>query len=178
MPKRIKTTLLFCSILATGASETSLLQAKAQTIWDNAESSKGSTNKLIWGKPAKSDKSDKSVTPPITWDKVPEPERNSHQPSTSLVWEIIDANDSRIIAEPKHHRTVSSIHHLRQKNSRLTKYHTLESSYFKPIINLSHVVPTASLLRQEEWRLISTTISPFRYASGTGNKIMQSKLMG
>ena len=46
----------------------------------------------------------------------------------------------------------------------------LQSSDFKPLLNLSHTVPTASVLSQEEWRLIASTISPFKYASGTGNQ--------
>ena len=46
----------------------------------------------------------------------------------------------------------------------------LQSSDFKPLLNLSHAVPTASVLSQEEWRLITSTISPFKYASGTGNQ--------
>ena len=51
----------------------------------------------------------------------------------------------------------------------MTQY-TLESSDFKPLLNVSYAVPTASTLSQEEWRLISSTIYYLNYATGTGNQ--------
>ena len=168
MSKTLQKALFICSVLSTGASETSLLQARAQTAWNNADSPKDPTNKLIWEKTVESEK---SVSPPMTWNKVPEPERDSHQPSTSLIWEILDANDSRVITRPEAalNRKFNPPTTAKEFEA-LRNTIPLQSSNFKAITNLSHAVPTASVLRQEEWRLTSTTISPFHYASGTGNQ--------
>ena len=46
----------------------------------------------------------------------------------------------------------------------------LQSSDYKALLNLSYAVPTTSVLSQEEWRLTSSTISPFKFADGTGNQ--------
>ena len=168
MSKTLQKALLICSIVSTGASETSLLQARAQTVWDNADSPKDPTNKLIWKKTVGSEQ---SASPPMTWNKVPEPERDSHQPSTSLIWEILDTNDSRFITPPE-----STPNPKLNPPSTAEEFEALRNAIpldpinFKPILNLSHAVPTASVLKQEEWRLISTTISPLKYASGTGNQ--------
>ena len=57
-----------------------------------------------------------------------------------------------------------------EEAEQLFNYIPLQSTDFKPLLNLSHAVPTASVLSQEDWRLIASTISPFKYASGTGNQ--------
>ena len=62
------------------------------------------------------------------------------------------------------------VHSTRQLgSSRSLQHNPLQSSDFKPLLNLSRTVPL-SVLNPEEWRLIASTISPFKYASGTGNQ--------
>ena len=160
--------LFFCTFFAAGACQTCLLQSKAQTIWNNADTRKAPGNNLIWTTPVESDK---SVSPPMDWDKIQEHERDSNQPSKSLIWEIIDANDSRVIAPDEAAPNTKLNPPSTAEDFKVLKNTIpLQSSDFKPILNLSHAVPTATALRQEEWNLISTTISPFNYASGTGNQ--------
>ena len=144
--KLIRRVLLLCSVLTTGASKSCLLQARAQVAWDNADTSKNPATPLVWRTPVESGE---SVAPPVTWDKVPEPEGDDHQPSTSLVWEILDANDSKIITQPeaapnRKFNPPSTAEEFESLRNSLP----LDSSNFKPIINLSHAVPTASVLRQ------------------------------
>ena len=168
MPKRIQQVLLFCSIFATGAFEPSLPKARAEAIWDNAESPKDLATPLVWKTPVEPGKS-KAL--PMTWDKVPESERDSNQSSTSLIWEILDANDSRVIIPPElTPKSKLNPPSTAEEFEALRNTIPLDSRNFKPLLNLSYAVPTASVLTQEEWRLISTTISPLKYASGTGNQ--------
>ena len=107
----------------------------------------------------------------MTWDKVPEHERDSHQPSTSLIWEILDINDSRVIPLPE-----------AAPNSEITPPSTaedfqalrntipLEPSDYQPLLRLSPLVSTAETLPMEQWRFAFRSISPFNSDKGTGNQ--------
>ena len=168
MAQRIHNLLFLCSILITGAFEPCLLKARAETVWNDADDHKPPANNLIWKIIVESDK---SVSPRMVWDKIQKQEKDSRQPPTSLVWEILDANDSRVITPPKTEpNSKFNPPSTAEEFEALRSSVALDASNFKPILNLSHAVPTASVLSQEEWRLISTTISPFNYASGTGNQ--------
>ena len=46
----------------------------------------------------------------------------------------------------------------------------LQSEDFHPLLELSPSVPTALILPENEWRITSSILSPFEYASGTGNQ--------
>ena len=46
----------------------------------------------------------------------------------------------------------------------------LKSSDFSQLLSLSPSVPTAMTLPEEQWRINSRILSPFKYASGTGNQ--------
>ena len=98
IPKRILKILFLCSALSAGAIEQCLLEAGAQTVWDNSENPKKQATTLVW---EMTDGLGKSVAPQIIWDKVTDEERDEHQPSRSLVWEILEANDLRIIPAPE-----------------------------------------------------------------------------
>lgn len=168
IPKRIQSLLFFCTFLTAGSSEPCLLPVRSQTVWDNGEANTAPENNLIWKTPIESEK---NTPPPIIWDKAQENKRDNHQQSTSLIWEILDTNDSRVIT-PAEAAPNPNFNPLSTTEDFETIRNTipLQSSDFKPILNLSHAVPTASVLTHEEWRLISTTISPFNHASGTGNQ--------
>ena len=75
MPKKIQKVLLFYSIFASGAFNPSLLQARAEAIWDNADNPKDLATPLVWKTPVESRK---SKAPAITWEKIPETKKNSH----------------------------------------------------------------------------------------------------
>ena len=94
LSKSFQKLVFFCSILITGASELCLTQARTQTIWNKSDSPKSTPSRLIWKMvPAL----DKIVAPPITWDQAPKHKRDSNQQSNSLIWEILEADDSKII---------------------------------------------------------------------------------
>ena len=167
LPKSIQYLLFSCSFFTAGALELCRLQTKAQTVWDNTDATKLQANTVIWKNPVESDK---RVAPPITWNKLSH-KNNNNQQSTSLVWEILDANDTRVITSPEAApKSMVTPPSTQEDFKVLRNTIPLNSSDFKPVLNLSHAVPTASVLSQDEWRLISSTISPFNYASGTGNQ--------
>ena len=167
LPKSIQYLLFSCSFFTAGALELCRLQTKAQTVWDNIDATKPQANTVIWKNPVESDK---RVAPPITWNKLSH-KNNNNQQSTSLVWEILDANDTRVNTSPEAApKSMVTPPSTQEDFKVLRNAIPLNSSDFKPVLNLSHAVPTASVLSQDEWRLISSTISPFNYASGTGNQ--------
>ena len=83
LSKRIQNFLIFCSILSAIASETWLLQTRAESPWDKTDVAEASATSLIWKTNVESDKI--VDPPPMAWDKVQKDEKDSHQPSTSLV---------------------------------------------------------------------------------------------
>ena len=74
-----------------------------------------------------------------------------------MIWEVLENEDKELIPPSEN-----------QSNSRfippenfdeaeaLLDTIPLQSSDFKPLLNVSHAVATASVLSQEEWRLTST----------------------
>ena len=76
--ERVRNLLLLCSILTAGVSESCLLQARAQTIWDNADTPKDPATPLVWKMPVESGE---SFAPPLAWDFVPDQKKmvNNHQ---------------------------------------------------------------------------------------------------
>ena len=88
-----------------------------------------------------------------------------------MIWEVLENEDKELIPPSENQSNSRFIppENLDEAEALLDTI-PLQSSDFKPLLNVSHAVPTASLLSQEEWRLITSTISPFKYASGTGNQ--------
>lgn len=104
------------------------------------------------------------------WEVIPEYEEQN-QPSSSVIWEELNPFDSmEVLPSEKESNTRFIPPGSLEEAEALLETIPLQASDFTPLLNLSHAVPTASVLGQDEWRLISSTISPFKYASGTGNQ--------
>ena len=159
---------LVSSLLTVGLSDFRLRQAEAEVIWKPIDTPKAQPSPVIWGNTIPA--SLKQRQPPIRWEVIPEP-RDQNQPPSIVVWEELETEDDELI-QPTEKESNSKLIPPRnlEEAEALQDIIPLSSRDFKPLLNLSHAVPTASVLSQEEWRLISTTISPFNYASGTGNQ--------
>ena len=160
--------ILISSLLNIGLGEFQFRQAQAEVNWKPINAPKAVSPSVIW-KTTITD-SDTTNENPIKWEVVPESEDQNRSPS-GIVWEVLKTEDETLI--PTSEREANS-RFMPPKNleeaEALLETIPLQSSDFKSLLNLSHAVPTASVLSQEEWRLISSTISPFKYAGGTGNQ--------
>ena len=167
-PKKIRDILLLCSVLIAGVSESRFLQARAQTVWDNADTPKDPATPLEWKTPIESGE---RVAPPMTWQKVPDQERDGPQPSTALIWKILEANDSRIIPSPQAESKPKVSPPTTAKDvEALRNTIPLKPSDYQPLLRLSPLVSTAETLPVEQWRIAFGTISPFESDTGTGNQ--------
>ena len=124
-------------------------------------------NPLNWRSIPKSNKNEKQ---PIHWEVIPESLTEKDSPKR-VIWKLLETHtdtatpgsekpSSLEITPPSSLDDVEKI-----LNSIPLKY-----SDYKPILNLSNAVPTASILDQDEWNLSINTISPFKFESGTGNQ--------
>ena len=153
--------------MTIGIYEFAFRQAQSQGIWEPNVTPKAEPYRESWETLSRPNKDNESQ---IEWETVPEDEYQNQHPSI-IIWEVLSPDD---ITEnpPSGKKSNSSI--IPPKNleeaEALLDIIPLQSSDFKPLLKLSHTVPTASVLSQEEWRLISSTISPFKYAGGTGNR--------
>ena len=166
-PKKITRFLLIGSLITVGISEFQLRQVKAQVNWNSIESSAKKNNPLTWEKTSTAERYNK---PEAEWEVVPEPQDKS-QPSSKVIWETLSPDDTTVIP-PSEEESSSKLvlpRNLKEAEAILDSI-PLQSSDFKPLLNLSHAVPTSSVLSHEEWQLISSTISPFKYADSTGNQ--------
>ena len=99
------------------------------------------------------------------WEVIPESEEQN-QPSSSVIWEELNPFDSmEVLPSEKESNTRFMPPGSLEEAEALLEIIPLQASDFTPLLNLSHAVPTASVLGQDEWRLISSTISPFKYAN-------------
>jgi len=57
-----------------------------------------------------------------------------------------------------------------EKFTEIVSHLRLKDVFFNQLLSLSPSVPTAMTLPEEQWRISSSIISPFKYASGTGNQ--------
>ena len=166
--KNLIKTFFFSSLLTVGLSDFQFRQACAQVIWKPIDTPKAKPSPMTWGTTVSD--SVKQGHPLIWLEVVPETE-NQSEPSSMVIWEVFQNEDERLSPVTENESTSSFIppNNLKEAEA-LLKTIPLQSSDFKPLLNLSNAVPTASVLTQEEWRLITSTISPFKYASGTGNQ--------
>ena len=154
-------------MLTVGLSELEVLQAKAQVGWKSIDSVNAGSSSVIWRKVPESEKSGKSDP---NWELLPEDQEKDKE-SKNVVWELIESEDEM------HMPTEEALSDLEiptptsaEEAERIFDTIPLKSNDFQPLLNLSHAVPTASVLSEDEWRLISSTISPLKYSSGTGNQ--------
>ena len=154
-------------LLTNGLSDLQIRQVQAQGLWKPNVSPKTKPYPVIWETISKPNDDNTSH---IGWEVVPDPEEKD-QPSSIVIWDVLKPDDKTIIT-PSEKKSNSSFIPPSNLEEAEALFNTipLQPSDFKPLLNLSHAVPTASVLRQEEWRLISSTISPLKYADGTGNQ--------
>ena len=166
--KRLQRIFLISSLTTLGFSEILFHQSQSQVIWKATDSPEGEQTPLIQKTFIELETTDTSK---VEWEIVPEGEEERTQPNTNLIWELLESE-----VDPAIHKSGTASDQLVTTPSNLEEAEALfqtiplQSSDFKALINHSHAVPTASVVGQDEWRLISTTISPFNYASGTGNQ--------
>ena len=160
--------LLVSSLLTFGLSEFQLRQAEAEVIWELFDTPKAQPSPGSWETPISN--SEKQRKDPTKWEAISNPE-DPNQPSSRVIWEVLHHEDDVLIP---HSQTgsksfVTPPSSLEEAES-LLGIIPLQPSDFKSLLNISQAVPTATVLSREEWRLISSTISPFKYANGTGNQ--------
>ena len=107
---------------------------------------------------------------------MPEPE-DHNQSSSIIIWEPISPKDATAIPPSDKESNASFIPPSNLKEAEaIFKNIPVQPSDFKPLLDISHAIPTASVLSQEDWRLISTTISHLNNTGGTGNQNYAIKL--
>ena len=142
-------------------------KVKAQTSWQSVEFSKPKSAPIIWeniSEPSKIDASKKA------WEVTPESELQII-PSMKVKWELLDTDENienplSDIAPKEEFTPPSSLEEAEALASKIP----LEASDYEPILNLSQGIPTATILSEGDIRIKAHTISPIRYASGTGNQ--------
>ncbi len=158
--------MLFRSILIFGATEFLVQPSLAQDIWKTVDSSGPQHSPTVWESLSDVKRLNKSRS---SWEIVPE-HKERDQRSKIVIWEVLEPEDSPAIPPPENTSIyeVTPPSSLEEAEARLLTL-PLVPSDFKPVLNLSHAVPTASILSQEEWRLVSGSISPLTNASGAEN---------
>ena len=155
------------SLFTVGAGVLLSRQSQAQAVWNIIDSLKPTPNAIIWNS-VETDNQDSSQP---KWEVLPENNERT-QSSTTVIWELVDGEDQTVDNPPK-----------TQASPKITPPTSLEEAElilntiplkptdFKPLLNLSHAVPTASVIGHDEWCLIASTIS--LPPSAPGNQIMQ-----
>ena len=158
---------IISSLLTIGLIEFQFRQAQSQVNWKLNVSPKGKPFPMNWEILPKPVKYDESKT---DWEVLSESD-DINQPSPKVIWEVVSPDDWTAIPPSEKDTNPRFIPpgNLEEAEALLDSI-PLKSSDFKPLLNLSHAVPTTSVLNQEEWRLIFNTISPFKYADGSGNQ--------
>ena len=156
------------SLLFIGLNEFHFRQANSQESWKFVDTPKAQTSPVIWDSTA----SDAEMVDeaPVKWEIIPDNKEQNHHESM-VIWEVLKTGDEEFITPSDNHSKpqFNQPENLEEAEA-LLDIIPLQSSDFTPLLNLSHTVPTALVLNAEEWRLISSTISPFQYADGTGNQ--------
>ena len=159
--------LLISSLLTLGISDFLLRQTQADVVWETVDSLKEESSPVIWESINNSDELKKSQ---LKWNLIHKPGNQNQSPSMRI-WEVLDTEEEKSIPtpQPESNSKFFPPSNLVEAEALLDTI-PLQSSDYKPLLNLSHAVPTASVLGHEEWRLTSSTISPFQFANGTGNQ--------
>ena len=167
-PNKIVRIFLVSTLLTVGFGDSLLRQTQAEVTWKPTSTPKVQPPSVFW-ETIISD-SEKSDEPSVEWEVVPEPEVQN-QPPAGVDWEMLKSADEELTppSQATSNSVVTPPSNLKEAEALLDTI-PLQTSDFKPLLNLSHAAPTASVLKQEEWRLISSTISPFIHANGTCNK--------
>ena len=160
---------LFLTILLTvGLGEFQFRQARAQVIWEPIETSKAQSTPLIWEDTGSNALKQRQT--PMKWEVVPEPE-DQNQPSSMVVWEVLQHEDAEIIPPSQTaSKPVVIPPSTLEEAEALFGIIPLKPSDYQPLLRLSPLVSTAETLPMEQWRIAFGTISPFESDTGTGNQ--------
>ena len=145
--------LLVCSLLSVGLSEFQIRHAQAQ--WKPIVAPKKELSPVVWENKTEPEKHYKSQE---DWELVPKDE-DQNQPSAKIIWEVLESNEMKLVPPLKTKSNPIFTVPANFEEAEALLDNIPQSSDFKPLLNLSHAVPTASILNKEEWRLTST-LSP------------------
>ena len=162
----MKSVLIISSLLTFALNDFLLSKVQAQDGLKLNITPKGKTESVTWKTTSKKDKHDEAQT---DWEDIPITE-GQNQPSSIIIWEVLNPDKSILIPPSKEESNPRLIRPINlEEVEALLNNIPLQPSDFKPLNNLSHATPTASVLGQEEW-LFSQAISSFKYKDGTGNQ--------
>ena len=166
-PKKMMKIFIITPVIAVSLCDFILHETQAQEIWKSVDSEKGKSSLVIWETISESKRSKKFE--PI-WKVIPKSE-NQNQFSSGGSWEVLEAEEEKFVtpSQTAIDSAVTPPSSLEEAEALFDSI-PIQSSDYKPLLNLSNAVPTTSVLSQEEWRLTSSTISPFKFADGTGNQ--------
>ena len=166
---RTKITRIFLasSLLTFSLSESLLHKFYAQNVWQSVDLPQAKPSPVIWQEIPESEEHDKSQA---AWETTSE-SAEQNQSTSAVIWEVLEAEEGESIPQSKDSSNSvfyppSNLHEAKA----LLDTIPLQSSDFKPLLDLSHAVPTASVLSQEEWHFLSSTISPFKSTDSAGNQ--------
>ncbi len=155
-------------LLTTGLGDLQFRQVRSQVIWKPVEIPKAQSTPLIWE--TTGSYALKQRQTPTKWEVVPEPE-DQNQPSSMVVWEVLQHEDDEIIP-PSQTASKSALTppSSLEEAEALFGIIPLKPSDYQPLLRLSPLVSTAETLPVEQWRIAFGTISPFESDTGTGNQ--------
>ena len=158
---------IFCIstfLAAVGVSELFCSKAISQYEWEPITPPKIRPFKTKWGPTYKSDKDDTSQ---INWEVIPTHEGKGNT-SKEIIWELLDKNNAATIIDESQTKLNSNFEFpssLEEAEAVLNRI-PLKPGDYQKLLNISYVVPTALVLKIDEWRLRTSSI----YTSGTKNK--------
>ena len=150
-------------------SQSYFYRAKSQVIWDHTQPTPRHS-RGIWKNIQKPKKNYYSPPSRENTHQDLEEKRGNASPNR-LEWKLINVEDKISIPKPENKTRLnfsapSNIDELKILLSSIP----LKRSDYQPMLNLSFAVPTASALKEEEWNIDISMLSPFKSASGTGNQ--------
>ena len=131
--------LLVSSLMTIGLGEFKYRQAQAQVIWKPTDTPTEQPSPVIWettiSGPEKPDEA------PVKWEIIPKNKGQNQLPSR-VIWEILETKDKTLIP-PSQKDLNSNLIPPRNLEEAETFYDIipLQSSDFKPLLNLSYAVP-------------------------------------
>ena len=166
--KKLQYLILFGHLLTFGRDALFPLQAEAQNAWKSVYSYETAPSPVIWDLIPDSVNLDTSNT---SWELIDKFSKQKFGPK-KVLWELLKPHNHE--AEPpisgKESNSMQTIPTSLEEAEALLNIIPLKPNDYDPLLNLSYAVPTASVLNKDEWRAHASTISPFKYSSGTGNQ--------
>ena len=157
--------LVFSTILMTALCELSTQNAQANWKLDTSQEDDSTLDG--WEKISETN----IITPDKpTWELI-ERDGSKETLTPEVKWIIINENSNFDnstfeILPNKHFATPSTL----EEAEILLKNIPIQPTDFEQTHKISHAIPTAGIIGEDEWQSAITVISPFEFASGTGNQ--------